>query len=169
MREALWLEKFWARVDKSGECWVWTGSKKTLGYGLVCYRGQLRTAHRVAYEIFVGPLRDGLFVCHSCDNPPCVNPAHLWQGTASDNTRDAMSKGRLVIPRFSRENDSVPPRTHAHTREHAVQRRLPEMQGLCEREESPVLQGQKRRRPLSVDAPRRPEESNRGHHRDDEE
>lgn len=85
-------EKFWANVDRKGadECWEWTGHRYMNGYGCVAQR----SAHRVSFEINKGPIPDGLIVMHSCDNRPCVNPAHLSLGTMSDNTRDMDRKGR---------------------------------------------------------------------------
>ena len=79
-------------IDKRTDCWNWTGATAN-GYGVLNFGGQVR-AHRLAYETFVGPIPDGLLVCHRCDNPRCVNPGHLFVGTNSDNTRDMVSKGR---------------------------------------------------------------------------
>lgn len=87
------------QIDANG-CWIWQLRKSRLGYGRVNAppndrrRGRIMTAHRFAYEVYVGPIPPGMFVCHSCDNPPCCNPAHLWLGTAADNTRDMIAKGR---------------------------------------------------------------------------
>lgn len=72
-------------------CWEWAGYRDMYGYG----RYRRKQAHRVAYERVNGGITPGLFVCHSCDNPPCVNPAHLWLGSQRDNMRDAISKGRI--------------------------------------------------------------------------
>lgn len=79
-------------------CWLWTRSRDKNGYGKFQYpspSGQVHVrAHRWAYEHFVGPIPDGMQVCHTCDNPPCVNPAHLWLGTNQDNDQDKRNKGR---------------------------------------------------------------------------
>jgi hypothetical protein len=80
------------------ECWEWTGARFPYGYGHIAGSPKLGEprnlyAHRVAYELGFGPIPKGLFVCHSCDNPPCCNPKHLWLGTALDNARDRDAKG----------------------------------------------------------------------------
>ena len=95
------IDRFWAMVDDSrGDhaCWPWTGHTNPVsGYGLVSTKGRMRVAHRLSWEIRHGAIPRGLVVCHSCDNPPCVNPGHLWLGTRGDNHRDAINKGRPQI------------------------------------------------------------------------
>lgn len=90
---------FEAHIQKTDSCWLWTGSKTSFGYGQMSFGphdGSRRTwpAHKVSWMLHKGDIPDGLFVCHQCDNPPCVNPDHLFLGTAGDNTRDCISKGR---------------------------------------------------------------------------
>lgn len=80
--------------DPPDHCWIWTGRRNMHNYGTFTVKGKPYGAHRVAYEVFVGPIPDGLYVCHHCDNPPCVNPKHLHVGTAKDNHADMDSRGR---------------------------------------------------------------------------
>jgi hypothetical protein len=85
-------------VHPSG-CWLWTGAmNKVTGYGQIKLNYKTLRAHRASYEVHVGPIPPGMIVCHSCDNPPCVNPAHLFLGTHRDNTRDKLRKGRANLP-----------------------------------------------------------------------
>jgi hypothetical protein len=93
------IEKFWKHVivGPKDKCWPWKGIGKNR-YGQMLVNGTVRSAHRLSYEIHNGPIPDGLFVCHKCDNPPCVNPEHLFLGTNLDNVRDAMQKGRAKMP-----------------------------------------------------------------------
>ena len=94
--------RFWAKVTKTSCCWHWTsarsGGLSGDAYGLFWVGGKKRSeyAHRVSYEMHKGPIPRGLLVMHSCDNPLCVNPEHLFVGTAQDNANDASNKNRLA-------------------------------------------------------------------------
>jgi hypothetical protein len=92
------IDRFWGYVDKRGpnECWVWTGGCTSRGYGAFTAQKTFMSAHRVVFKLHYGydPHPETL---HSCDNPPCCNPAHLSAGTAKDNAVDRSSKGRGPI------------------------------------------------------------------------
>lgn len=87
--------KFLARIsiDTSG-CWFWKGASNKDGYGVAQIDGKRSYAHRRSFIIFNGPISPGKYICHSCDVPRCVNPDHLWEGTALENNRDTASKKR---------------------------------------------------------------------------
>lgn len=91
------VKRFWEQVEKSDGCWVWTGCKiNKEGYGGQRIRGVLYPTHRLSWILRNGPIPQGLQVLHHCDNPPCVNPDHLFIGTIGDNMKDKAAKGRAV-------------------------------------------------------------------------
>ncbi len=110
-------DSFWSRVDRRepDECWPWLGARRgRMGYGLFGFKHRRAVpAHRMAYLLSKGDIPKGMFVCHSCDNPPCCNPAHLWLGTHADNMADRHAKGRdqhivkLVGERIVRLSDET--------------------------------------------------------------
>lgn len=88
----------WSRVERGGphECWKWTGPLNTWGYGDCTWTGRRVNASRAAFESAVGPVPEGLVVCHKCDEPSCCNPAHLFAATQAENLADCRRKGRQV-------------------------------------------------------------------------
>ena len=89
-------ERFWARVNKGlpKECWEWKSASVRGGYGQISVNGKRAIASRMSWELHNGKIPNGMFVCHHCDNPPCVNPGHLFLGTNFDNALDRTQKGR---------------------------------------------------------------------------
>ncbi len=88
------MERLMKRVEKTAECWNWTGSKDQHGYGRMRVDGKPILVHRIVWKDLFGPINYKQFVCHKCDNPSCVNPAHLFVGDQQANMDDKMSKGR---------------------------------------------------------------------------
>ncbi len=100
-------ERFWSRINKDGPipphcpelgaCWVWTAGQNGHGYGtLRIGTGKHKASHRLGYELQVGPIPDGVLICHRCDNPLCVRGSHLFPGTPAENTADCQEKGRIA-------------------------------------------------------------------------
>lgn len=98
MNKKLLIEKFNSRINKTSSCWLWLGEKTSAGYGLLNQmEGGKRYrvyAHRLSAEINIGIIPKKMEVCHTCDNPSCVNPAHLFIGTHKQNMLDMCKKGR---------------------------------------------------------------------------
>lgn len=94
MRYEPFDKRFWSRVQKSETCWTWTGAATNAGYGKIYLSGRIELAHRALWMTTVGPIPDGMFVLHRCDNPRCVRPSHLFLGTHQDNVDDMRAKGR---------------------------------------------------------------------------
>src|SRR5437899_1280361 len=109
-------DRFWGnpvhpKIDYTGNpigCWVWiamtdSGGRRQFPYGVIRVNNKRLKAHRVAWELTNGPIPEGLCVLHKCDNPPCVNPSHLFLGTKGDNFADAVQKGRLELSHTAEE------------------------------------------------------------------
>lgn len=82
------------QVNPETGCWEWTASRNNRGYGVIGFKGEQYLAHRFSYMIFQGAIPEGKLICHHCDNPKCVNPDHLYAGTAKDNRVDNLLRGR---------------------------------------------------------------------------
>jgi len=80
-------DRFWAKVDKIGPCWLWTGATQKSGYGGINIAGRRHLVHRVAYEFVIGPIPDGLEIDHTCGTRNCVNPEHLEVVSHAENMR----------------------------------------------------------------------------------
>lgn len=95
-------DRFWRKVDKSGgpdACWPWLGIHNEHGYGVFAtggHRTRYKLAHRIAWQLTHSPIPPGIIACHHCDNPPCVNPAHIFLGTQVENMADCKAKGRTA-------------------------------------------------------------------------
>lgn len=103
-------KRFFERIEKqTNGCWIWTGAISDTGYGKACI-GHQRTmnAHKLMYLLVKGPVEEGFYVCHTCDNRACVNPEHLFKGSPHDNIHDMITKGRAKFPnpRYGQLNPS---------------------------------------------------------------
>jgi hypothetical protein len=94
-----WQVRFWKYVDirAASECWPWTGYTNK-GYGYLSVNAHPVAAYRLSYILHFGPITDGLYICHRCNNPICVNPAHLYAGTQKDNHHDSVVAGTARKP-----------------------------------------------------------------------
>ncbi len=89
------MKTFDEQVNRSATgCWLWDDRKGAGGYGILRWKGKVWRSHRLAWTLASGPIPEGMLVCHTCDTRNCVRPDHLFLGTAKDNTRDMMQKGR---------------------------------------------------------------------------
>lgn len=138
------MNRFWSKVDRSGDCWLWTGAKSE-GYGYCRSAGKMSGAHRVSWQMANGQIPGGLHVLHRCDVRSCVNPAHLFLGTNADNMRDRDAKGRQVgspgerHPAARLTNSNVVLLRHVYAMGGYTQRELAPLFGLSQSAVSAVV------------------------------
>ena len=89
-------ERFWSKVNRTDDCWLWTGAIVPRGYGRMSVGLKSGMAHRISWQLNNGPIPQGQCVLHKCDVPGCVRPDHLWIGSKSDNIKDREQKGRTA-------------------------------------------------------------------------
>lgn len=104
-------ERFFSRIRKTEGCWLWTGGTTRFGYGIFPTYSNKKLfnhyTHRLSYQLHKGEIPKGMCVCHSCDNPPCVNPEHLWLGTIKDNNDDMHKKKRVTYLRGQDSQNAI--------------------------------------------------------------
>jgi hypothetical protein len=99
MKGLLLKDRFYLKftINNENGCWEWAANRFPKGYGCFKLNGKSQAAHRVSYEIHIGKIKKGMVICHHCDNPCCVNPAHLFMGTQKENLLDRKEKGRSIF------------------------------------------------------------------------
>ena len=106
------IERFWMKVDTSGDCWDWTASTDAYGYGAFGLNGRMVKAHRFSYQLEHGPITREVHICHTCDNRKCVRPSHLYPGSPLTNNRDTAARGR-----HAKQRKTHCPQGHEYTDE----------------------------------------------------
>jgi DNA-binding transcriptional regulator YiaG len=151
-------EAFWSKVIKrdSDHCWLWQGYRGTDGYGAFRFDHITRLAHRVAYELAVGPIPDGLWVLHRCDRTACVRPDHLFLGNNADNMADMVAKGRSLhgtrSPRAKLTEQSVEAIREIQKSGAMTQRKLAVLFGVSKSTISEIVRGAKWKHGLPTDS-----------------
>lgn len=109
MRPTNWKYRFYSNISGDAfdpnACHIWLGTKDKDGYGQLKVAGKMKRAHRLSYELKYGSIPKGKLVCHTCDNPSCVNHKHLFLGSPKDNTQDMIKKGRSGVIGFVKETN----------------------------------------------------------------
>jgi len=141
-----WKRRFFARIQKPPElnaCWIWVGTFTHYGYGSLSVNGHIKLAHRLSYEIHVGPIPEGLFVCHRCptgEDKRCVNPDHLYVGKAQDNVNDKVRENHQAhIPKKLTADDVQEIRLLYRTG--SSQRRIAELFSVSHRTIGAIIHG----------------------------
>lgn len=140
------IQNFWKSVHKTESCWVWNGVRNNSGYGSISDgHGILVGAHRLSWIIHFGQIPEGLYICHKCDTPYCVNPSHLFTATASDNMLDKIMKGRDFVDNAYRNSKltfkEVNDIRNLYAEGKITQKELSEKYRVCRSNISYVLKG----------------------------
>lgn len=129
-------KRFWSKVEKTNGCWLWKSGKTKDGYGRVSYLGRNYLAHRFAWMLVKGEMPPALLL-HKCDNPPCVNPEHLFEGNMKDNVQDCIAKGRFPFlgkgsshPRAKLSDQQVEEIRERYEKEDVTHRQLAKQYGV---------------------------------------
>ena len=156
-----WRKRFWSKVEiirdnpddpHENSCWEWQGRVSRNGYGSFSKGGYPRGAHRLAWELAYNEVvPNGIEVCHTCDNPICVRPEHLFLGTRADNAADMVAKGRGVSPRLSGEANPAAKLTEEQVQRiralyifgQVTQRDVAEQFGISQQQVSNIISGKK--------------------------
>jgi hypothetical protein len=101
------IDRFLAKVNKTDDCWIWTGCLNSDGYGNFRYKGRTISAHRFSYIVSYGEIPEAMSVCHHCDVRNCINPSHLFLGTHLENMRDCSLKKRIRQQLGEKNNNAV--------------------------------------------------------------
>lgn len=118
-------QRFWPKVERANNCWLWRGTLSPSGYGVLkLWPRRQMPAHRYSYELHYGPIPDGMWVLHRCDNPPCVRPDHLFLGTNADNTADKVAKNRQARGKGAGTKRRLTPEQVIDIRERYVPREI---------------------------------------------
>src|SRR5215471_6498873 len=120
-------ERFWEKVDKSGDCWLWIAGTTSNGYGKFWDGSRIRGAHQIAWQLATGTDPGEMYVCHTCDNPPCVRFSHLFLSNHPGNMQDMLAKGRAgwivhpeLVPRGDRHGSRTNPDRLARGERHGM-------------------------------------------------
>lgn len=139
-------ERFWSKVNRDNDdgCWEWVGGKVRGGYGWFKSDDKHYQAHRFVWMITYGEIPNGMLICHTCDNPSCVNPKHLWLGTDKTNAEDRVrkkrqSRGTTNHPKIRVSPEQVKEMRKVYSLGNISMRKLASIYGICYSETNAIL------------------------------